>query len=59
LFKDIVNIWPDYYSELPSTHSNTQSADELCETDPDLDAYTAEQFEDAGKMLAAMNLGDL
>jgi len=59
LFKDIVNIWPDYYSELPSAHSNTQSADELCETDPDLDAYTAEQFEDAGKMLAAMNLGDL
>ena len=59
LFKDIVNIWPDYYSELPSAHSNTQSADELCETDPDLDAYTAEQFKDAGKMLAAMNLGDL
>ena len=59
LFKDIVNIWPDYYSELPSTHSNTQSEDELCETDPDLGAYTAEQFEDAGKMLAAMNLGDL
>lgn len=59
LFKDIVNIWPDYYSELPSAHSNTQSSDELCETDPDLDAYTAEQFEDAGKMLAAMNLGDL
>lgn len=59
LFKDIVNIWPDYYSELPSTQTNTKSADELCETDPDLDAYTDEQFEDAGKMLAAMNLGDL
>ena len=59
LFKDIVNIWPDYYSELPSAHINAQSADELCETDPDLDAYTDEQFKDAGKMLAAMNLGDL
>lgn len=59
LFKDIVNIWPDYYSELPSARINAQSADELCETDPDLDAYTDEQFKDAGKMLAAMNLGDL
>lgn len=59
LFKDIMNIWPDYYSELPSAQINTKSADELCETDPDLDAYTDEEFEDAGKMLAAMNLGDL
>ena len=59
LFKDIMNIWPDYYSELPSAQTNTKSADELCETDPDLDAYTDEEFEDAGKMLAAMNLGDL
>lgn len=59
LFKDILNIWPDYYSELPENlvalYAHVKSADELCETDPDLDAYTDEQFNDASKMLDAVN----
>ena len=59
MFKDILNIWPDYYSELPenmvSLYTHTKSADELCETDPDLNAYTYEQFNDATKMLDAVN----
>lgn len=59
LFKDILNIWPDHYSELPENlvplYTHAKSADELCETDPDLDAYTEEQFNDATKMLDAIN----
>ena len=59
LFKDILNIWPDYYSELPENllplYTHAMSADELCETDPDLESYTNEQFNDAAKMLDALN----